>query len=142
MGLLDNLISQGGYGGLLDSLMYKSPLLHPQDVQQPQYDAMGNYTGITPQAPNPFGPLPQMSQPSPSMYQPPSAFSVGASPVAGLSSGTLQPPQMAQPAPQPAAQPQVDQVNDANVGGYQMPRLGSVADYTPQATDFSAQSRP
>jgi len=147
MGLLDSLGygNQGGYGGLLDALLYPSPLNQPQNIPQPQYDAMGNYTGITPDAPSPFGPLPQSSAPSP--FQPPSIFNGGAAPLAGLSSGTLvgsQPaaPQPAIPQPQ-AAQPPVTQVNDIGVGGYQMPRMGSVADYTPQApsTDISAQSR-
>jgi len=141
MGLLDSLGygNQGGYGGLLDALMYQSPLMKPPEVQQPQYDAMGNYTGITPDAPNPFGPLPQMSMPKPGSFQPPSAFNSGAVPLPGMAPGVLQsqPPQAA------PEQPPVSQVNDIGVGGYQMPRMGSVAEYTPQAmpTDVSAQSR-
>lgn len=141
MGLLDSLGIQGGYGGLLDALMYPSPLNKREDVQQPQYDAMGNYTGITPSAPSPFGPLPQSSVPPQGQFLPPSVFGGGAAPIAGLSSGVMQPPQ--QPAPQ-VPQPQVSQVNDIGVGGYQMPRMGGVADYTPQQnmpTDVSAQSR-
>jgi hypothetical protein len=144
MGLLDSLGygNQGGYGGLLDALLYQSPLLKPQDVQQPQYDPMGNYTGITPQASNPFGPVPQISQPAPQQYAPPSPFNSGAAPLPGMAPGILQSAQP-QPPQRPQAAPPVTQVNDANVGGYQMPRLGSVADYTPQATstDLSAQSR-
>jgi len=145
MGLLDSLFAQGnqgGYGGLLDFLSNSSPLMKPQEVQQPQYDAMGNYTGVTPDAPNPFGPLPQMSMPKPDLFQSPSAFNSGATPLPGMAPGILQ---SAQPQQPPAApeQPPVNQVNDIGVGGYQMPRMGSVADYTPQAspTDVSAQSR-
>jgi hypothetical protein len=144
MGLLDSLGygNQGGYGGLLDALLYPSPLMKPPEVQQPQYDAMGNYTGITPDAPNPFGPLPQMSMPKPGSFQPPSSFNGGAAPLPGMAPGVLQPAQPQQPQSAPT-QPPAGQVNDANVGGYQMPRIGSVADYTPQAapTDVSAQSR-
>jgi hypothetical protein len=142
MGLLDSLGygNQGGYGGLLDALMYQSPMLKPQEVQQPQYDPIGNYTGITPQASNPFGPVPQISQPAPQQYAPPTPFKTGAAPLPGMAPGILQAAQSQQP-PAPQAAPSVTQVNDANVGGYQMPRLGGVADYTPQATDFSAQNR-
>ncbi len=140
MGLLDSLGYGGGYGGVLDFLQNSSPLMKPQEVQQPQYDAMGNYTGVTPQAEkDPFGPIPNLQQWAqqfaPKAQQP---FNVGAAPLPGMAPGMLQPAQ--QPAP---SQPPVNQVNDINVGGYQMPRMGSVADYTPQATptDVSAQSR-
>ena len=146
MGLLDSLGygNQGGYGGLLDALFYPSPLNKPQDIQQPQYDAMGNSFGQAsiPQAESPFGPIPQMSMPAPSTFQLPSAFNSGAAPLPGMAPGVLQSAQPQQPQPAPA-QPPVNQVNDINVGGYQMPRLGGIADYTPQAapTDVSAQSR-
>lgn len=144
MGLLDAIGSQGGYGGLLDMLMYKSPLLQPQEaVPGPQYDPMGVPFAGAPQTDvSPFGPLPQMSQPTPAMYQPPSVFNRGAAPVAGMAPAAPAPPaQAAVPPPE-----QAGQVNDINVGGYQMPRFGSAADFTPQATqgaptDVSAQSR-
>jgi hypothetical protein len=149
MGLLDSLFAQsnqGGYGGLLDFLQNGSPLTKPQEVQQPQYDAMGNPLGqasIPQTAPDPFGPIPNLTQwaqqfaPKPQM-----PFNVGAAPLPGMAPGVLQPAQPQQPQPTPV-QPPVDQVNDIGVGGYQMPRMGSVADYTPQAmpTDVSAQSR-
>jgi hypothetical protein len=144
MGLLDALNSgYGGQGGLLSYLqspLYPSPLNQPQDVPQPQYDPMGNYTGVTPQAASPFGPIPQMSQPSPAQFQPPSAFTTGAAALPGMAPGVVPTPQ--QPS-SPAPQAPVNQVQDANVGGYSMPRFGSVADYTPQPgpTDVSAQSR-
>jgi hypothetical protein len=145
MGLLDSLFAQsnqGGYGGLLDFLQNSSPLLKKEEIQQPQYDAMGNYTGITPQTEkDPFGPIPNLPQwaqqfaPKPQM-----PFNVGAAPLPGMAPGVLQSAQPQQPQP---AQPPVSQVNDIGIGGYQMPRMGSVADYTPQAmpTDVSAQSR-
>lgn len=140
MGLLDSLTNQGGYGGLLDFLTNSSPLLKKEDVQQPQYDAMGNYTGITPQAAtDPFGPPPNIAQWA-QQFAPKSQapFNVGAAPLLGMAPGVIQSPQPQQAAPTP---PPVNQVNDIGVGGYQMPRMGSVADYTQQATDVSAQSR-
>ena len=147
MGLLDSLFAQsnqGGYGGLLDFLQNSSPLLKKEEVQQPQYDAMGNYTGVTPQADkDPFGPIPNLQQWAQQFApQPQTPFNVGAAALPGMAPGILQPaqPQPATPVPEPAP---VRQVNDIGVGGYQMPRMGSVADYTPQATstDVSAQSR-
>lgn len=146
MGLLDALFAgnQGG-GGLLSYLqspVYPSPLNQPQDAPQPQYDPMGNYTGpgLQPTT-SPFPDLPQSNyaqfapKPDSPLYSP---FAQGAAPVSGMA------PSQPIPTPQPpAVQPPVTQVQDANVGGYQMPRFGSVADYTPQAmsTDISAQSR-
>jgi hypothetical protein len=149
MGLLDSLGYQGGYGGLLDFLQNGSPLTKPQEVQQPQYDAMGNSFGqasVPMTAPDPFGPIPNLTQwaqqfaPKPQM-----PFNVGAAPLPGMAPGVLQSAQPQQPQPAPV-QPPANQVNDIGVGGYQMPRMGGVADYTPQApqampTDVSAQSR-
>lgn len=143
MGLLDSLGYQGGYGGLLDFLQNSSPLMRPQEVQQPQYDAMGNPMGYSDgPVKDTFGGLPKSSQPSPFAPQSPftPSFGGGASPLMGMSPGTLQSAQPQQPA---LVQPPVNQVNDIGVGGYQMPRMGGVADYTPQPgpTDVSAQSR-
>ena len=144
MGLLDTLFPGNQSGGLL-SYLYPSPLNQPQEAPaQPQYDAMGNYTGITPQnSASPF-PAPDLTQWA-QQFAPKSPFN-GTAPQAPVqfSGGPSIQPQ--QPAPQPAPmQPQqpTNQVNDIGVGGYQMPRMGSVADYTPQAapTDVSAQSR-
>lgn len=146
MGLLDSLFqdNQGGYGGLLDFLQNSSPLLKKEEVQQPQYDQMGNPLGqasIPQNAADPFGPVPNLQQWAqqfaPKTQQP---FNVGAAPLPGMAPGMLQPAQQPQPAPE---QSPVNQVNDIGVGGYQMPRMGSIADYTPQAapTDVSAQSR-
>lgn len=146
MGLLDSLFqdNQGGYGGLLDFLQNSSPLLKKEEAQQPQYDQMGNPLGqasIPQTAPDPFGPIPNIQQWAqqfaPKTQQP---FNVGAAPLPGMAPGMLQPAHQPQPAPE---QSPVNQVNDIGVGGYQMPRMGSVADYTPQApqsTDVSAQS--
>lgn len=143
MGLLESLGygNQGGYGGLLDALMYPSPLMKPaQPPEQPQYDIMGTPFAAAPQAAaDPFGPVPQVNlwaqQFAPKAAQP---FNVGAAPIANFTPPAAQPVQP----PAPPAAP-VTQVNDLSVGGYQMPRMGSVADYTPQptASDFSAQSR-
>lgn len=147
MGLLDSITygNQGGYGGLLDMLMYRNQQ-QPQEVPQPQYDPMGSFTGVTPQtAPDPFGPVPGMAewakQFAPQSASPaPSPFTSGTAPTKFSAGPTIQPAQP--PAPQPAA-PSAPQVNDIQVGGYSMPRMGTVADYTPQApaTDMSAQSR-
>jgi hypothetical protein len=137
-GLLDYLSAPNagnGIGGLLSYLnspLYMPPAAAP--APQPQYDAMGNYTGITPDAPNPFGPIPQMSLPKPEQFQLPSVFNggVAAAPVAGLpslgSQGPAPQPVVAQSAPQP--QPQSD--NSISVGGYQMPRIGSPDEFLPQ----------
>jgi hypothetical protein len=137
-GLLDYLSAPNagnGIGGLLSYLnspLYQSPLLTPEAAPQPQYDAMGNYTGVTPDAPNPFGPIPQMSMPTPAQFSPPSVFNGGvtAAPVAGLPSlgpqGPAPQPAVAQPAPQP--QPE----NPIAVGGYQMPRIGNSDQFAPQ----------
>ena len=137
MGLLDYLSAPdagNGIGGLLSYLqspLYRAPEAAP--APQPQYDAMGNYTGITPDAPNPFGPVPQANTPSP--FQQPSVFngSAPASPIAGLPTGqpapALPPAQNVAPAPQP-----VDPQRTMSVGGYQMPQIGSATDYTPVQT--------
>jgi hypothetical protein len=149
-GLLDYLSppdAGNGVGGLLSYLnspLYQSPLLTPQAAPQPQYDAMGNYTGITPDAPNPFGPIPQMNMPTPAQFSPPSVFNggVAAAPVAGIPSLGPQgsAPQPITPAPQ-QAQPEPP-LRSMNIGGYQMPQVGSASDYAPQTpTDVSAQSR-
>lgn len=141
MGLLDSLMmgSQGGYGGLLDALMYRSPLQNQGEAPQPQYDPMGNYTGVTPQsAPDPFGPVPGLAQWA-QQFAPASPFT-GTAPAAPVQqfAGVPVLPQSAQP-PQPAPQEQPGRTMD--IGGYQMPQIGSAADYTPQATDFSSQNR-
>ncbi len=145
MGLLDSLQygNQGGYGGLLDMLMYRQ---QPQEAP-PQLDTMAGF--VTPEPQSPFGPTPGTGPLPPYQPQlPPSVFNQGTSPVAGLPPAApavppLPPAQEVQPAPQ-AAQPMGSpQVNDMQVGGYSMPRMGSVADFTPQqgSTDFSAQNR-
>jgi hypothetical protein len=108
---------------------------------------MGNYTGITPDAPNPFGPLPQANAPSP--FQQPSVFNGGmqAAPVAGIPSLGPQGPAPQPVTPQQPPAPEMGQpLQTASVGGYQMPQFGSAGDYTPQApqapaTDFSSQGR-
>lgn len=148
MGLLDNIQhgNQGGYGGLLDMLMYKSPLLQKQE--QPPIDMMAGF--VTPEPQSPFGPTPGTG-PLP-QYQPPlppSVFNQGTSPIAGLppaapAAPPLPPAQEVQTAPQaPSQMAGPPQVNDMQIGGYAMPRMGSVADFTPQpgSTDISAQSR-
>jgi hypothetical protein len=136
-GLLDYLSGPdygSGVGGLLSYLqspLYRAPPAAP--APQPQYDAMGNYTGITPDAPSPFGPIPQMSMPTPAQFQPPSAFNGGVptSPIAGLQGGSaapaLPPTQTVAPATQMA-----DAARSMNIGGYQMPRIGNPDEYVPQ----------
>lgn len=147
MGLLDSLGygNQGGYGGLLDALLYQSPLLKPQEVQQPQYNPMGDYTGITPQASSPFGPPPAFN---PQQFAPASPFN-GTAPIQYASPMQAQAPavppaQSVAPAPQ-AAPPQNLPDRTLNVGGYQMPQFGQappqVAQAQPASTDISAQSR-
>jgi hypothetical protein len=138
MGLLDSLAygSQGGYGGLLDGLFYPSPLLKQQEVPQPQYDAMGNYTGVTQQPADPFGPIPQMGQPP----QQQSVFNQGASPLIGTAPGTLVgATQSAQGGPStPAAASPAPQVGaPLNL----TPQIASNAPQQSNATDFSAQSQ-
>lgn len=150
MGLLDALSnSYGGQGGLLSYLqspLYPSPLNQPQEAApQPQYDPMGNYTGVTPQNTSSPFPAPDLTQWA-QQFAPKSAFN-GLQPAAPVqfSAGPTMQGAAAPPSPQmsPAAPQSAPQVNDINVGGYQMPRMGSAADYTPQAmpTDVSAQSR-
>jgi hypothetical protein len=146
-GLLDAIL-MGSRSGLLDSLLYPSPLLQRQE--QPMPDTMAGF--IPPEPPNPFGPTPQLSPViPPAPVLPRSVFNQGTAGLPGLMPGAMQ-PASPQAAPQPAAppvapqpEPPVTQVNDIGVGGYQMPRFGGVADYTPQArpvpTDVSAQSR-
>lgn len=147
MGLLDYLNQDSsGFGGLLGGLYYPSPLSKPEEVQQPQYDPMGNYTGITPSAPNPFGPLPQMAMPAPSSFQPPSVFGSGAAPIAGLTLPLGQPPQQ-QVAPTPTAPlaptdtsaQSVQPDRMVSVGGYQMPQFGSAPQPDPAAIPANAQ---
>lgn len=145
MGLLDSLTSgsRGGYGGLLDMLMYQSPLYQGQ---QPQPDTMA---GLMPPAPsnqwtqpNPFDQAPPVVPPAP-----PSVFNAGAAPVAGLSGGAPPTPAQAVPALPPAQTvgpaPQPDPSPSIKIGDYRMPQMGAMADYTPVggATDVSAQSR-
>lgn len=139
MGLLDFLPSgsQGGYGGLLDSLMYPSPLTQKDNYATNEFDSQ-----FLPQRPDPFGPPPQMAQWA-QQFAPPSPFN-GTAPAAPtqFAAGPTMQPQAAAPALSPQ-QPQeaAPQVNDLQIGGYSMPRMGSAADFTPQASDFSAQSR-
>lgn len=146
MGLLDSLTfgSQGGYGGLLDALMYPSPRTQRQG--QPDPDTMAGF--IPPQAPDPFGPTPGGFIPKYEPVLPPSVFNQGTTPAAGFVPSPTSPVPPLPPAQtiKPTPQPPVDQVNNINVGGYQMPRFGGVADFTPPApqsgaTDISAQSR-
>jgi len=140
MGLLDSLGygNQGGYAGLLDALMYPSPLNKPQEVPQPQFDPMGNYTGVTNQpAQDPFGPPPQLAEWAKQFA--PQAASAAPSPFTGTAPA-VPVRQFAgvpvQPAPEPPPAPRM-----LGIGGYQMPQIGSAADYTPPATDFSSQTR-
>lgn len=182
MGLLDSLQygNQGGYGGLLDMLMYQSPLNQRTDAAIPSFGPNGEFDPNSVRA-NPFGAVPQAAPPLPAsnatfgqvpqlgaqppMMAAPSVQSIGAMPAAG---GFAPPPSYQPPpqnnkpltdterqmmgmvgvnspsppqAPQMAAPQAAPQVNDMQVGGYSMPRFGSTADYTPQATDFSAQNR-
>lgn len=143
MGLLDSL-GYGSGGGLLDSLLYQSPLQR-QEQPQMQYDQMGNpIFAPQPNTPDPFGPAsgfnPQQFFATPN--QPGTPFNKGAAPApfAGPQTFTAGPTMQPQ---QPAAPDGPPQVNDMQIGGYSMPRMGSVADYTPQqsSTDISAQSR-
>jgi hypothetical protein len=154
VGLLDSLLSgsQGGYGGLLDALMYQSPLTQPK----PNYATNEFDSQFLPQAPDPFGGIPQMSQPQPGQFQPPSAFN-GSAPAAPIQfagaappppAPMLPPPQAAAPAPEPAPQPQSPPAQNMQIGGYQMPQIGPASAYAPQpqtaqgpSTDISAQSR-
>jgi hypothetical protein len=161
MGLLDFLQSGNGGGGLLDMLMQRSPL-QDEKVSQPQYDPMGNYTGVTPQqVSDPFPKLPDANyaQFAPKITSPLySPFNQGAAPMAGMMPPAQQPQSMPQaPAAAPAQSPAPDNnpVNMMDIGGYKMPQYGSISDYTPtnslpnnaQAasgqtpTDVSAQSR-
>jgi hypothetical protein len=153
MGLLDSLLSgsQGGYGGLLDALMYQSPLTQkPADAPLPvpsgpidprsligrTLTMFGNPPPVNAApAPNPFGPPPT--------FAPPSPFDTGAAPTQFASPSQPQAPilplpQTVTPAPQPPQQP----TSMVNVGNYQMPQFGS-APQTAQApsTDISAQGR-
>lgn len=145
MGLLDsiNFGSQGGYGGLLDMLMYRSPQAEP--VQGPQYDQMGVPFAAAPQADtSPFGPLP--NPPSPAMYRLPSVFNNGAASVAGMApvnaQPVQQPPVLPPQAPTDVSAQNVQPLRTLDIGGYKMPQFGPLADYTPQApTDVSAQAR-
>lgn len=152
MGLLDSLLSgsQGGYGGLLDALMYPSPITQ----QKPNYATNEFDSQFLPQAPDPFGGVPQMSQPQPGQFQPPSAFN-GSAPAAPIQfagaapqppAPMLLPPQAAAPEPQAAPQPQQPPAQNMQIGGYQMPQIGPASAYVPQtaqgpSTDISAQSR-
>lgn len=158
MGLLDSLLSgsQGGYGGLLNSLLYPSPINQPQTSPQSQYDPMGNFTGVQSDgAPDPFGPPPGQAEWA-KKFAPASPFT-GTAPAAPVqfAAGPTQPqapalptPQTVAPAPQPASAP----AQYASIGGqngYQMPQFGTPSDYSPQtaqtaqspSTDISAQSR-
>jgi hypothetical protein len=134
--------SQGGYGGLLDSLMYQSPLNKPEEVQQPQYDPMGNFTGVTPQtAQDPFGPPPQLAQWA-QQFAPQSPFTsmTPAAPVQQFAGVPIQP----QPASTPPATAPTDMpTRTIDIGGYQMPQFGSAPQMTAQSgpTDVSAASR-
>lgn len=180
MGLLDSLGygNQGGYSGLLDMLMYPSPM-----NQKPEYSPYGGietaFDTSAPRPQNPFGPVPQSSPvpasnatfgsvpnlglPAPTMpipdfasvgYRPPQVPPPNQQPMtdterqlmrmAGVNAPATAPTTapVAPQAPQIATpQARASQVNDMQIGGYSMPRFGTVADYTPQVTDVSAQSR-
>lgn len=141
MGLLDGLNQGGGYGGLLDFLFNGSPALKAND-QQPQYDAMGNYTGTVQSDSSPFPKLPdanyaQFATPSAATV-PFSVFNQGAAPISGVPAAPPMQPTAQSAPPTPSAPPQ----NTIGVGGYQMPRIGDMAQFMPQVpTDVSAQSR-
>lgn len=145
-GLLD-YISGGGGGGLLGAL-YPSPLLQPQEKPgQIEYDPLGNPIFRSAEvAPSPFGLPPGFN---PQDFAPKSAFSGGGAPApfapgqTFTAGPTIAPaPQPPQPAPQAAPAAAEPLPNAINVGGYQMPRVGDMAQFTPRApTDVSAQSR-
>jgi len=146
MGLLDDILggdnSSNGIGGLLSYLqspLYRTPDNSTQDFSAALKQGMGNPDGLVPmQTPGTwdrpginYTPAPPMAGLSP--------FTAGAAPLAGLPSAPVMPPQaIPQAAPQAAPAPQQPQeagpINTMNVGGYQMPQFGSVADYMPQNT--------
>lgn len=148
MGLLDYLNngSLSGFGGLLGG----SYLPPQREAPQPQiqYDPLGNpiYLGQPDTQVFPDIPQPQRTTPA-QMANVPAVYGFGSNGYSPQQMGTAMPQQVAAPAPpvapQPAPQSPVTQVNDISVGGYQMPRFGSVEDFTPKAapTDMSAQSR-
>ncbi len=144
MNILDSLKygNQGGYGGLLDMLMYRGQ--QDNGPPLPEYDLMGTPFRSGPQpTTSPFPELPAANYsgfapaPGSSLYSP---FNQGATPVAGLPQAAppLPPAQDVAPVVQPPAPP-----NMMPIGKYNMPQIGSVAEYTPQsgATDFSSQNR-
>jgi hypothetical protein len=136
MGLLDSLGYGNQGGGLLDFLMQRSPL-QDEKVSQPQYDPMGNYTGVTPQqVSDPFPRLPDANyaQFAPKMTSPLySPFNQGAAPMAGMMPPVQQPQSMPQAPAAPIQNPAPDNnpVNMMDIGGYKMPQYGSISDYTP-----------
>ncbi len=149
MGLLDYLNQDSSvFGGLLGGLYYPGPLSKPEDVQQPQYDPMGNYTGITPAPASPFGPIPQSAMPSPSSFAPPSIFATGTAPIAGLPPSGGQPAQQSVPQIAASVPPQAPTDTSAQsvrpdrmvgVGDYQMPQFGSAPQPNPAAIPANAQ---
>lgn len=111
MGLLDPTddARQGGYRGLLDSLLYRSPLAAP--LPEPNFALPEYYTAELLQEPDPFGPVPRSLAPMPAaapfafagpgsmqvdpsmLSPPPSGFGAGAKPVPfAPGAETAQPP--------------------------------------------------
>lgn len=143
MGLLDSILGGGGIG--LFGSNYVSPLFAPQEVLQPQYDVMGNYTGITPQAQSPF-PLPQSAMPTPGQYQPPTAFNGGA-PASAFQQFAGVPVGPTQQAPATPAAPQAPTPEDGpsgymKVGDYNMPQFGPRELYQPQQAQLPPNASP
>lgn len=162
MGLLDALFSgdagTGLLGGLPATWQYQNPADDPSKKDREflaalqQDPSVGNNL-VAPQSP--FGPVPQMAAPP----QPQSPFTGGAAPIMGAPSGPAmfaqpqpgaQPPQAPAPAPAPVpmqpgpqvAPQQAGPINTMNIGGYKMPQMGTVADYTPDDSATPPNARP
>lgn len=139
MGLFDALqYDPGTFGnkGLLDRLQALiaeqqfSPAA-PAQPGQPQYDPMGNYTGVTSPPTDPFGPPPNSLDLS--QFKPQSPFATGASavPFAGpLNMSAAAPPAMTAPPAQMAAP------------GMPLDITPKFPQGEPPQSDFSAQARP
>jgi len=163
MGLFDALqFDPGTFGnkGLLDRLQALiaeqqfSPAA-PAQPGQPQYDPMGNYTGVTSPPTDPFGPPPNSLDLS--QFKPQSPFATGASavPFAGpLNMSAAAPPAMTAPPAQsqmaaPGMPLDITPKFPQGEPPAQMAAPGMPLDITPKfpqgeppQSDFSAQARP